>query len=395
MGKTKIMNRKVITLLVSVFCVLCLQGCATKREGLQEVGSNKEVSTQGSSQNMSQSGGVVPSDETRLFRGEVGDLKVEMRLVRAGERLSGTYAYEKVGTSINLSGTIDAKGKFTLQESDSSGKQTGVFKGTWDETVAVPTATLDGNWTKAGSGKELSFYLTEQHVDLGGGSRIVTKSIKEEDKKNKYTLAAEYPQLEGSTAPGVEKFNQEVSGFVNGEVNEWKKTAGVDPDEEDGTDTTIGDDLNIRYDVRLATNDLASIEFMVSTYEHGAAHPMSYSKVVNYDLKQGRALQLADLFQPGANYLEAISTYSINELKRRTKEAGPDEALLDDASIEEGAAAKADNYGSWNITRKGLLITFDAYQVGPYAAGPQWVVVPYSALREIIRADGPLAPFVR
>ncbi|MGB7924961.1 MAG: RsiV family protein, partial [Pyrinomonadaceae bacterium] len=77
------------------------------------------------------------------------------------------------------------------------------------------------------------------------------------------------------------------------------------------------------------------------------------------------------------------------------KEAGPDESLFDDATIEEGAAAKEDNYGSWNITRKGLLITFDAYQVGPYAAGPQWVVVPYSALKEIIRADGPLAPFVK
>lgn len=389
------MHRKVITSLVFVFCVLFLQtSCAMKRDGLQDVGSNKEVSGVAGSQNTSQAGGVVPSDDARVFRGAVGDYKIEMRLVRAGDRLSGTYVYEKVGTSINLDGTIDAKGKFTIQESDGSGKQTGVFKGTWDETEAV--ATLDGNWTRAGGGKELSFYLTEQHVNLSGGLKMAARAIKEEDKKIKYTLAAEYPQIEGSTAMGVEKFNKAASDFVNGEVDEWKKTAGVDPDEEESPeDTTIGDDLNIHYDVRLANNDLASVEFMVSTYEHGAAHPLSYSKVINFDLKQGRLLELADLFQPDAKYLETISSYSINELKRRIKEAGPDESLLDDESIGEGASAKDDNYRSWNITPKGLLITFDAYQVGPYAAGPQWVVVPYAALKEIIRTDGPLAPFLK
>ena len=388
--------------MTSLICVLVallsLPSCATKREGAQEASSSsnkQESASQGGSQSMSQAGSIVPSDETRTFRGEIGDHKIEMRLVRAGESLSGSYAYEKVGTNISLSGTIDAKGNFTLQEADGSGKPTGVFKGEWKEPEKEAGASLEGSWTKANGSGELSFYLIEQHVNLSGGLKMVAKEIKEENKKKKYTMAAEYPQIEGSTSANVEKFNKEVSGFVTAEINEWKSTAGRDPDEED--DNSIGgdDDLNIRYDVMLATDDLASVVFYGSAYNHGAAHPSSYSKVINYDLKNGHSLKLSDLFQPGASYLKTIASYSINDLKRQSKKAGPDESLLDDENIEEGASATEDNYRSWNITPKGLLVTFDAYQVGPYAAGPQTVVIPYAALKGIIRPDGPLSPFIK
>src|SRR4051812_31183675 len=104
------MKGKVITSLICVLAALIsLPACQTKREGAAEANSNsstQESATQNGSQSMAQAGGIVPSDETRVFRGEMGDqLKIEMRLVRAGTRLSGTYAYEKVGTNISLSGT--------------------------------------------------------------------------------------------------------------------------------------------------------------------------------------------------------------------------------------------------------------------------------------------------
>ena len=45
--------------------------------------------------------------------------------------------------------------------------------------------------------------------------------------------------------------------------------------------------------------------------------------------------------------------------------------------------------------KTGIGITFDAYQVGPYAAGPQFVMVPYSALKDIINPEGPIAQFAK
>jgi hypothetical protein len=94
-------------------------------------------------------------------------------------------------------------------------------------------------------------------------------------------------------------------------------------------------------------------------------------------------VSLADLFTPNSNYLKVISDYAIKELKK-----------LDTVSaVELGAGPKIDNYHSWNITPTGLKITFDPYQVGPYAAGAHEVVVPYSVLKPIIRQDGLLAQF--
>jgi hypothetical protein len=68
---------------------------------------------------------------------------------------------------------------------------------------------------------------------------------------------------------------------------------------------------------------------------------------------------------------------------------------LTSEEIEKGAAAKADNYQGWTLTKKGLGIEFDPYQVGPYAAGPQSVLVPYSNLKDIINPEGPIGQFVK
>ena len=64
--------------------------------------------------------------------------------------------------------------------------------------------------------------------------------------------------------------------------------------------------------------------------------------------------------------------------------------MLQDDMIESGASARADNFEAWTITRKGLWITFDPYQVAAYAGGPQHVLVPYAALKDIIKTDGPV-----
>jgi hypothetical protein len=153
----------------------------------------------------------------------------------------------------------------------------------------------------------------------------------------------------------------------------------------------MGSDLTIGYQFELAQDDLISLLFSVSSYYQGAAHPNSYSEVVNYDLKNGKVLKLADLFQPGAKYLQAISSYCIEDLKKQSKGDG----MLDESSIKSGAAPSPKNYQDWTITKKGLGINFDAYQVGPYAAGPQFVNVPYSALKELINPEGPVGQFVK
>lgn len=326
----------------------------------------------------------------RTFRGEIGSFPVQMRLRRAGTSLEGAYFYENKKTDIELRGEIDAAGNFTLRES-AGGTHTGTFKGHWADDEDTGLLMLGGEWAKPDGTGALSFLLTEHAVEFADGRSLVSKEIREENKRLRYTVEAEYPRIEGASDDASAKFNGAAEQLVRAKVAEFRsdvaESAGEKPDAE------AGSDINITYDVRLADEELISVLFTVGSYYSGAAHPNAYTEVLNFDLRRGRRLQLADLFKPSSDYLAAISRYSVNSLKAQSRKAGP-EPLLDDAGIEEGAGPEPENYKSWTITKRGLSITFDAYQVGPYAAGPQYVFIPYAELRGILRPDGPAARFV-
>jgi hypothetical protein len=340
-------------------------------------------------------GGALPAAQTKHFKGSIGSsLDLQMKLVRTGDQLAGSYFYQKVGTRIDLRGNVDKDGNLTLEEFDKSGKQTGLFKGIWTVDKEDGLATLAGNWSKPpgekDSDKKTSFSVHEEPIVFTGDVDLVAKQIKESNKKLNYEIDARYPQLTGGSNPNFEKFNQVVRAAVTKRVAGFKKDMAPEEGEEPPPEGSMGSDLSVGYDVGLAQDDLISVQFSVGSYYQGAAHPNTFTEVINYDLKNGKLLKLADLFKPGAKYLQAIANYCIADLKKQAKDKG----LMDD-EIQNGAAANAKNYQSWTITRKGLGINFDAYQVGPYAAGPQYVLVPYSSLKDVINPDGPVGQFAK
>ena len=342
-------------------------------------------------------GGNTPTPQTKFFKGSIGSsLDLQMKLVRTGDQLAGSYFYQKIGTRINLRGTVDKEGNLTLEEFDPAGKQTGVFKGLWQVDKADGAINLVGNWSKPlnekGSDKQIAFSVHEEPIAFTGDVELTAKQIKESNKKLMYEIAAQYPQLTGGSNPNFEKFNQTTRAAVTRKVAGFKKDVAPEEGEEPRPENSMGSDLSISYKVLLAQDDLVSVEFDVYTYFQGAAHPNSYSEVVNFDLKNGRQLKLSDLFKPGAKYLQTIATYCIADLKKQSKEKNIN---LMDEEIEKGAGANAKNYQSWTITKKGIGIEFDAYQVGPYAAGPQSVLVPYSNLKDLVNAEGPIGQFAK
>lgn len=339
-------------------------------------------------------GGATAPPQTKYFKGSIGtSLDLQMKLVREGDQVTGSYFYEKIGTRITLRGTVDKDGNLTLQEFDPSGKQTGVFKGLW-RVDADGLITLAGNWSKPpgekGEEKKIAFSVHQEPISFSGDVELVGKSIKESNKKLMYEIDAQYPQLNGGSNPNFGKFNQLARMAVMKDVAEFKKAMAPEEGEAPPPEGSMGSDLGISYSIALAQDDLVSVKFDVGSYYQGAAHPNSHSSVLNYDLRNGKQLKLADLFKPGAKYLPALSSYCIAELKKQATDKG----LLED-QIQEGAAPAVKNYSSWTITKRGLGIAFDAYQVGPYAAGPQFVLVPYSALKDLINPEGPIASFAR
>lgn len=329
------------------------------------------------------------------FKGQIGSAAFEMTLRRAGDDLSGSYFYVKSGSAnaLALAGKIDANGKFTLRETDAGGKQTGEFKGVWTNDANQPGATLEGEWAKPNAKETVFFRAAESMILLAGEARLTEKQIKETIKAKRIEVSAAYPELTG--AAGAAGFNRAVKKHVDDSIAAFKKEMSeMTAEDLKSLPETASYSIDIGYTVEYADTDLISVGFLNGTYE-GGAHPNSNSFTINYDLKNNREIKLADVFKPGAKYLDAVSAYSIKDLQsRKDAETGENMGIAQEMWAD-GATPEAGNYASWNVTKKGLMFTFDAYQVAPYAAGPQTVIVPYANLKAIAKPDGALAKFIK
>jgi hypothetical protein len=383
------------TLIAIVLLTIAINGC--RRTSSSAPTSPTPVAPSSQTSLSHPEGGATILPETKYFKGSIGNsLDLQMKLVKTSDQLSGTYYYQRIGTRINLRGTLDKDGNLTLEEFDPAGKQTGVFKGLWLVDKNDGLIDVAGNWSKPpgdkAADKKTAFSIHEEPIYLSGDADVVTKQIKETNKKLVYEITASYPQITGTSNPNFEKFNQAVRGSVSKSVAEFKKNVAATPDQEPPPADSMHSDLTIEYEIGLAQDDLVSVLLFVSSYYQGAAHPLGNSDVVNFDLKNGKVLKLSDLFKPGAKYLPALSTYCISDLKKQSKDK---QGMLDDTSINNGASPNAKNYKSWTIRRNGIGVEFDAYQVGPYAAGAQTVVVQYSNLKDLINPEGPVGQFAK
>lgn len=210
---------------------------------------------------------------------------------------------------------------------------------------------------------------------------LVTKESTERGQPYDYTITLRTPNLTGSDDPRVRAFNEEMDAIVNTAAAQFKQDlAGVPP-----TPISAGSSFDVRFELTSPPGDIFSIKFEMEGYVTGAAHPYHISRTANFDLEHGRDLALSELFKPGSDYLQLLSSYCISQLSSR-------DLILDE--ISAGAAPTSENYRNWNITADGFLITFDEYQVAPYAAGPQIVSVPYAELKAVLLEPGPLSPYL-
>lgn len=235
--------------------------------------------------------------------------------------------------------------------------------------AAVPTATVVPSPVPP---TPTPVSLISQQVTL------ISQPFEETNQTPPFTLKSQTPQLAGSDDLRVVAFNQRLNQLVTTELDTWRKSflENTLPPM-----TEVGSFVEAAYTQTAQYADIWGFKYDFYFYSDGAAHPGSYSITINYDLAQGRELALSDLFLPGSDYLGVISSYCIAELSKQPFFEGP---------FAEGAQPKPENYSRWNLTPDGLMITFDAYQVAPYAAGPQVIQIPIEQLRPIADPNGPL-----
>jgi hypothetical protein len=187
------------------------------------------------------------------------------------------------------------------------------------------------------------------------------------------------PQLIGPDTDPVNLFNMLVEELVAREAGRFKD--GMQGWEYDPAMPTNMSSFLSGYSVYTANEKLISIRLEYSTYMAGAAHPYSYVQTFNFDLAAGKLLSMSSLFRPDADYLPFLSDFC-------------EKQLVDKLGIDlfmEGLAPTIENFSSWGLSTEGLWIEFDPYQVAPYAAGPQQILVPFDQMEDLLALDGPVS----
>lgn len=127
---------------------------------------------------------------------------------------------------------------------------------------------------------------------------------------------------------------------------------------------------------------LGSVSFTASELPAGAAHPFAAVTTFSFDPATGKVYTLPDLFRPGSDWLQVITQEARSLLPA---------VIGTSFSPPFEAPTQAKDFAAFQFAAGGLQITFQEYQVAPYAWGTPTITIPYAALASVADPAGPLA----
>jgi len=159
-------------------------------------------------------------------------------------------------------------------------------------------------------------------------------------------------------------------------LNHWLGASPIETSNTNGEDETTSDT-----EIQLSFRDSASALVLSAQQTgflmgHGAAHPLSASTQRHFNLISKRPLRSDDIFQ-GKGWEETLTGLTEKALKKQ---------LAENYSVEKVETLKAlvIEPAHWAFEKKGLTLTFNPYEVAPYAAGAPEVTIPWSALTNLL-----------
>lgn len=212
--------------------------------------------------------------------------------------------------------------------------------------------------------------------------------VTEENADGAFSIDAEYPQLGGGLEEGIaERINASIEQLVLPDIDEFRRSAVEDADTSSqgaaagSTPLPSGfaEYLTVRYEIPYLTADIVCVRLRFETYT-GGAHGMSYTRVLNARLGDGTVLSTTALFRDAQQGLTMLSQYCAADLQRQY---GADYESLK-PFVDDGTAPVEENYANVSLEPGFLVVSFDPYQVGPYAAGPREVRIPAEDMRSVL-----------
>lgn len=211
--------------------------------------------------------------------------------------------------------------------------------------------------------------------------RLIAKRLSEtQNTEPRYRIELTYPVFPAKPSPSQQRFNTLMNATMNGMVTTFKAMPSTEknPDPE-----TLPSTLTGEYRIVFQNEKFVSITQEFTQYTAGAAHPISWYLTVNYDLKNGRLLTLADVFNAGMPYLDRLSQMTRMELSKRNQEKDP----FSNEWMTTGTIPAEGNFSQFTISPTTYTVYFGEYQVAPYAAGMPQVAIPLIDLKNNMQPE--------
>jgi hypothetical protein len=192
-----------------------------------------------------------------------------------------------------------------------------------------------------------------------------------------YEFQFEYPVFQEQGIQPVEKELELLGiGLLQEHRREHALWEPVRHDVPGGPNTMEGAFEVVRHDATVL-----SIKYRLNRYRFGAAHGTGRTITKTYFKSPLYRVELADLFAPKSNFLEILSAYCRSDLLSSHQR--------DEAWVRRGTEPNGERLRAFNVTQRGLLMSFDEYEVDCFAAGPQTVVVPYEDFKQVVNPRVP------
>lgn len=190
----------------------------------------------------------------------------------------------------------------------------------------------------------------------------------ETTESNKYTTSISTPVAESA------ELNEPIQGWItsqkkafNDEVKENEKSLSADNRAH----------LNIQLETKKVTDDIYSLIFTAYAYT-GGANGMTTIQPFTIDVKNNHVLQLKDIMELNEETLTEVRSFIIAELKK------DDEVYfyVMDELLDE--ALKDASKWKWSLSKKGLSLYFDEYEITAGAAGAIKIHLPLGKLSSFL-----------
>jgi hypothetical protein len=323
--------------------------------------------------------------KTIVYSGKIGKFPITMELNIDDESVIGRYEYNNKCEVIDLTGEFK-NGNLTLSGSDE------IFNGKMDSTL------FSGTWTKGK--KKLDFACKETITPFFTTSikKLNNENCKYANENRKHitdstnywdtlctTIDLELMSFSFEDKALEKKINQFIEKEVCGFGNMFEDVTKIKSIKQ--LMNTVNKVDEYGYEHSISCNFIERFEniltFSISDYSYGfgAAHPNHFSVMYNIDLKTGKLIQLEDIFKKGTK----------NQLNKIAEKLFIRENGSEGWDFEQG---KFELNSDFIIQKDGLLFTFDAYEIGPYAAGDPFVFIPYTKIKKLLKNESVLKALI-